>query len=140
MQTKLKKVAMRSVLGALGYLARESRPDLSGPVSILQSRLNRAQVSDVQETNRVVRLAKAHTDLALPVCKIPVDQICLVSYGDASGGGIRAEQAQAGYVIMFADMSLLARLASPVTPYILEISPCETICRQCLCSGGHGFV
>ena len=25
-------VAMRSVLGAVGYLARESRPDLSGPV------------------------------------------------------------------------------------------------------------
>ena len=58
------KVAMRSVLGTLGYLARESRPDLSGSVSILQSRLSRAQVSDVQETNRVVRLAKAHTDLA----------------------------------------------------------------------------
>ena len=37
------KVAMRSVLGALGY-SRESRPDLSGPVSILQSRFNRAQV------------------------------------------------------------------------------------------------
>ena len=89
---------------------------LSGPVSILQSRLNKAQVSDTQETNRVVRLAKAHTDLALPVCRIPVDQICLVSYGDASGGGIRAEQAQAGYVIMFAHMSLLAGLASPATP------------------------
>ena len=59
------KVAMRSVLGALGYLARESRPDLPGPVSILQSRFTRAQVSDIQETNRVVRLAKAHTDLAL---------------------------------------------------------------------------
>ena len=79
---------MRSVLGALGYLARESRPDLSGPVSILQRCLNRAQVSDIQETNRVVRLAKAHTDLTLPVCMIPVDQMCLVSYGDASGGGI----------------------------------------------------
>ena len=64
----------------------------------------------------MVRLAKAHTDLTLPVCRIPVDQICLVSYGDASGGGINAEQAQTGYVIMFADMSLLAGLASPVTP------------------------
>ena len=106
---------MRSVLGALGYSARESRPDLSGTVSILQSRFNRAQVSDIQETNRVVRLAKAHTDLALPVCKIPVDQACFVSYGDASGGSTRAEQAQAGYVIMFADMSLLAGLAVPVT-------------------------
>ena len=29
--------------------------------------------------------------------------------------GARAEQAQAGYVIMFADMSLLAGLAAPVT-------------------------
>ena len=81
------KVAMRSVLGALGYFACESRPDLSGPVSILQSRLNRAQVSDIQETNRVVRLAKAHTDLALPVCRILVDETCFVSYGDASGWG-----------------------------------------------------
>ena len=72
-------------------------------------------MSDIQETNRVVRLAKAHTDLALLVCKIPVDQICLVSYGDASGGSTRAEQAQAGYVIMFADMALLAGLAAPVT-------------------------
>ena len=67
-------------------------------LSILQSRFNRAQVSDIQETNRVVRLAKAHTDLSLLVCKIPVDQIFYVSYGDASGGSTRAEQAQAGYV------------------------------------------
>ena len=73
-------------------------------------------MSDIQETNRVVRLAKAHTDLTLRVCRIPLDQICSVSYGDASGGGIHAEQAQTGYVITFADMSLLAGLASLVTP------------------------
>ena len=84
------------MLGTLGCLARESRPDLSGPVSILQSRSIRAQVSDIQETNMVVRLAK-----------IPLDQICLVTYGDASGGNTRAESAQAGCVIMFADMALL---------------------------------
>ena len=64
---------MRSVLGTLGYLARQNRPDLSGPVSILQRRLSGAQLSDIQETNRVVRLAKAHTDLTQPVCRIPVE-------------------------------------------------------------------
>ena len=121
MQTRLKKVAMRSVLGALGYSARDSRPDLSGPVSILQSRFNRAQVSDTQETNRVVRLTKAHADLALLVCKIPVDQICFVSYGDASGGSTRAEQAQAGYVIMFADVAFAGRIGSSRDPGILQI-------------------
>ena len=81
------KVAMRSVLGALGYLACESRPDLSGPVSILQSRLNRAMVRD---------------------------HVC-------------------GHVIA-------GRTGSSCNPGILEISPCETSCRQCLCSGGHGLV
>ena len=111
MPTGAKKTAMRSVLGALGYLARESRPDLSGPVSILQSRFNKAQMSDKQETNRVVRRAKAHTDLVLPVCRIPLDQICFVSYGDVSGGNTRAERAQAGCVIMFADTTLLEGMA-----------------------------
>ena len=103
------------MLGSLGYVAHESRPDLSGLVSILRSRFNRAHVSDIQEINRVVRLAKAHTDLALLVCKLLVDHTCFVSYGDARGGSTRAEQAQAGYVNMFAYMALLAGLAAPVT-------------------------
>ena len=38
-----------------------------------------------------------------------------MSYGDASGGSTRAEQAQAGYVIMFADRALLEGMAAPVT-------------------------
>ena len=88
--TEIEKNGMRSILGALGYLARESRPDLSGPVSILQGRFDKAQVLDIQETNRVVRLAEEHTDLALPVCKTPVNQICFVSYGDVSGRSTRA--------------------------------------------------
>ena len=49
-------------------------------------------MSDIQETNRVVRLTKTHTDLALLVCQIPVDQICFVFYGDAIGGSTRVEQ------------------------------------------------
>ena len=61
----------------------------------------------------VVRLAKAHTGPALPESKVPVDQICFVSYGDASGGSTRAEQAQGGYVIMFADRALLESMAAP---------------------------
>ena len=63
----------------------------------------------------MVRLAKAHTDLALSVCKVPVDQICFVSYGGASGGKTPSEQAQAVYAIMIADRALLEGLAAPVS-------------------------
>ena len=72
-------------------------------------------MSDIQETNRVVRLVKTHTDLALAVCRIPLDQIFLVSYGDPSGGRTRAERAQAGYVVIFAYRALLEGMAAPVT-------------------------
>ena len=132
------KVAMTSVLGALGCSARESRPDLSGPVSILQSRLNRTQVSDIQETNRVVRLAKAHTDLALPVCSCGSNLFGVLQGFQWWRHTCRTSASQVrdhvcGHVIA-------GRIGSSCSPGILEISPCETICRQFLCSGGHGFV
>ena len=38
-----------------------------------------------------------------------------MSLGDASGGTTRAEQAQVGYVIMFADRASLEGMAAPVT-------------------------
>ena len=38
-----------------------------------------------------------------------------MSYGDANGGSTRAEQAQAGYVVMTADQALLEGTAAPVT-------------------------
>ena len=74
------KVAMRSMLGALGYLAREGLFQFCKVVS------TGPKCQTYKKPTGVVRLAKAHTDLALPVCRIPVDQICFVSYGDASGG------------------------------------------------------
>ena len=72
-------------------------------------------MSDIQETNRVVRLAKAHKTLHCLFAGFLWIRFVWCLTGDASGGGIHAEQAQTGHVIMFADMSLLAGLASPVT-------------------------
>ena len=125
---------MRSVLGALGYSARESRPGLPGPVSILHSRFNKAQVSDIQETNGVVKLAKTHAVLALPVCNIPLDQICLVdqicfvSYGDASGGSTRAERA------------LLEGLAAPVTLVSWRSHRVKRVVASASAAEAHWFV
>ena len=68
----------------------------------------------------MVRLAKAHTDLAL---KISVNQTCFVSYGDASGGKTRAEQAPAVHVALMADMALLERRVwYPGNPTVLSVS------------------
>ena len=70
----------------------------------------------------MVTLAKAHTDLTLPVCRIPVGQICLVSYGDASGGGIHAEQAQIGVRDHVCGHVIAGRIDISCNSGILEIS------------------
>ena len=83
-----KTTAMSSVLGALEYLARESRPDQSGHVSNLQSRFNEAQVSDILETEwsdwlRLIQISycpyakflwikSALRPMEMPVVEIPV--------------------------------------------------------------------
>ena len=64
----------------------------------------------MQETNRVVRLAKAHTDVALTVFKVHFKQSSFVSYRNASGGSTRSE-----YVVMIADQAFLEGMAAPVT-------------------------
>ena len=79
------KTAMRSVLGTLGYSARERRPDLSGPVSILQSRFNKAQVSDswprLTQTSHCLWIKSVLCLVVMPVVEIPVlnkhcDHVC----------------------------------------------------------------
>ena len=107
---------MRSVLGALGYSARKSRPDLSGPVSILQCRFNRVQ--GVRHTRNQQGGETGQRLTQISHCLFARFQwirsvLCLT--GMPAVGVTRAEQAQAGYVIMFADMSLLAGLPAPVT-------------------------
>ena len=57
-----------------------------------------------------------HTQISRSPFEISVQtKSVLVSYGDASGGSTRAEQAQAGHVVMIADQALLEGMAAPVT-------------------------
>eukprot|EP00959_Pyramimonas_sp_CCMP1952_P202708 4239207-Pyramimonas_sp.AAC.1 len=44
--------ALRAVAGSLNYVGRETRPDLSGPVSLLQGTFPKPKVSDLLEGNR----------------------------------------------------------------------------------------
>eukprot|EP00959_Pyramimonas_sp_CCMP1952_P256597 5360216-Pyramimonas_sp.AAC.1 len=46
----------RSLRGSTSFLARESRPDLSGPVSLLQGKMPNLTVDDLLEANRIGRM------------------------------------------------------------------------------------
>ena len=62
-----------------------------------------------------------------------------MSYGDASGGSIRAEQAQAGYVVMIADQASLQGMAAPVTLVPWRSHRVKRVVASAYAPGSHGL-
>ena len=56
---------MRSVIGSLGWIARQCRPDLSYDVSRGQSVVSKATVKDLKEANQALQQAKEFSERGL---------------------------------------------------------------------------
>ena len=56
---------MRSVIGSLGWIARQCRPDLSYLVSKLQGAVSKARLQDLKETNFAIEQVLLHSDVCL---------------------------------------------------------------------------
>ena len=73
----------RSALGALGWLATQSRPDIAASVALSQRNQATPTVGDLIETNRIIKIAVANAASCLVVPKL-TGQLAFVTYHDAS--------------------------------------------------------
>ena len=76
----------QSTIGALSWLAAQTRPDLQSGVSMSQRKQKHPTFSDVKETNGVVRLAQKGKDYALqfPWLDYGLDEMVLLVFHDAA--------------------------------------------------------
>eukprot|EP00972_Heterocapsa_arctica_P058549 8636582-Heterocapsa_arctica.AAC.1 len=68
----------RSALGALGWLARQSRGDLSAGVSLNQRVQHAPLVSDLIETDKLISQARNHADAKLVVPQLRGNLLSLI--------------------------------------------------------------
>eukprot|EP00439_Symbiodinium_sp_Y106_P079729 s1572_g18.t1 len=73
----------RSLIGALSWLAGQTRPDLQASVSMCQQLQKAPTVGDVRFTNTVARRASEHKDKGVVFHPIDLDQAVLLCYHDA---------------------------------------------------------
>ena len=59
--TEAEIAQMRSVVGSIGWIARQCRPDLSYYVSRLQGAVSKAAIKDLKETNGALEQALEHS-------------------------------------------------------------------------------
>ena len=73
--TEEERQKARGAIGSIAWAAKEGRPDLAAPASILASRMKTMKVKDLVEINRAIQNAKAKRDLTLKYFPIPPDKL-----------------------------------------------------------------
>ena len=119
------KQSLRGLIGSLQYAASNTRPDISSRLSLLQARINCAQIKDLIEGNRLLGDAKKHEKVTITYENIPVEEIRFLAYSDASFATREKQQSQKGGLILAASSEVLHQKparASPIVWYSKKIS------------------
>lgn len=126
---------LRSKIGALCWLAKETRIDLAGATAILMQCFPTPCVRGLKVCNRILKEAFSHRDLHITLRPIPVDKLSILVSSDASWGNAmdedhKMEKSQAGYIVMATDQDILqgsecefGLLAWKVTLFVEEQCP-----------------
>lgn len=76
-------------IGALAWLAKETRPDIAGRVAILQQSFPKPRVSDLLEANAITKEAKETSSSGIRIMPIPTSNLRVGVTTDASWGNVR---------------------------------------------------
>ena len=116
--TEKERQALRALVGSIQYAASNTRPDLSAKLSLLQAKINSAQVRDLMEGNRLLQEAKQYKDTKITIQSIPLEDIRFVSFSDASFATRANAQSQKGCLILAASKEIGEWRSSRVSPLI----------------------
>ena len=87
---------LRGLLGSLSWLAKETRPDLSGRVALLQQCMPRPFIQDLLDANALTREAVAEPELGINFYPIPPENLRVGTVTDASWGNARQGNLEQG--------------------------------------------
>ena len=76
---------LRSLIGALSWLAKETRPDLCGRISLLQQQFPRPRIRDIIIANQLASEAERY-QIGIRIAPIPVDRLRVSAVTDAAWG------------------------------------------------------
>ena len=105
--TEEERQKARGAIGSIAWAAKEGRPDLAAPASILASRMKSMKVKDMVEINKAIQNAKAKRDLTLRYFPIPPDRLGWGTVTDASWANHEDSTSQGAVAIVAFDKKFL---------------------------------
>ena len=83
--------SLRASVGALAWLAKESRPDIAGRVALLQQVFPRPRIKDIIEANSITQEAKKHATSGIRIMPIAPGHLRVGVATDASWSNARSQ-------------------------------------------------
>eukprot|EP00435_Cladocopium_sp_Y103_P026720 s1126_g6.t1 len=139
------KIDNQSTIGALSWLASQSRPDLQAGVSLSQRKQKNPSYGDVKETNKVVKMAQNGKGEPLTFSKLgsSLDDLVILVYHDAAWANAVADfhdpehapgghgiYSQLGHLVLMCDRRALR--GDQVQPAVIawKSHACPRVCRS----------
>lgn len=140
------KIDNQSTIGALSWLASQSRPDLQAGVSLSQRKQKQPSFGDVKETNKVVKMAQNGKGEPITFARVgsSLDDLMILVYHDAAWANATADEhdpaeyvfggqgiySQLGHLVLVCSRS--AMKGNAVTPVIVawKSHGCPRVCRS----------
>ena len=142
---------MRSVIGSLGWIARQCHPEISYSVSSLQGVVSKAKVKDLKMTNTVLREAQELSKLEL-ICRsdaVSWNDAVMVTVSDASfaqeieiddSGAEKPHRTQKAFISLLVDPTRCENDSAGCHIIAWRSLTDKRVCRATLQAEAHGML
>ncbi|CAE7382440.1 unnamed protein product [Symbiodinium sp. KB8] len=127
---------LRSVLGALSWHATQVAPQWSAPVSLLLTKIHQGTVSDVIETNKLLRKAKAGQHQKLYIHKQESSPL-VAAWTDAANSNRQDGGSTKGVFVGWTSEDLLQGNLVNISPIFWQSAKIQRACRSSAAAETH---
>ncbi|CAE7324408.1 Copia protein [Symbiodinium microadriaticum] len=136
------KSAFRGLIGQMGWVCRQSRPDIMVNVSLASQTMGNPTIKDVVNLNKAVKMLKETSDATWRFCQsdLTLEDAVVFCFADSSFSNGPGMKSQCGYVIGFTSGEIAKGKTTPL--YILETysGGIKRVCRSTLAAEANGFL
>ena len=98
---------LRAFTGSVLWCVRKCRPDVAGPISLLQRKGKDARVRDLIEVNSIVQHVRDTADLGIHYRPIPIERVRICVFADASLNTVSGCKSQGATMLCLVDQDVL---------------------------------
>jgi hypothetical protein len=131
---------LRGCNGAIGWLANQTRPDLSVQCSLAQQGLPKALGKHHDLSSQAVRRARQYADLGLTFRVIAPEDLRICGHVDAAFDRDRDGKSQYGFVVGYCDPNLAANAPSSWSPACRKSTRVRRACSSTLAAEAQAAV